>query len=63
MDLWQKWAKAPDKIAPAPTRFLMLAITAVVVSGCEELVDQYHDDRHVMKILRDGEYRFVDEEF
>ncbi|MCT8329710.1 hypothetical protein [Albidovulum sediminis] len=41
----------------------LLPLAVLVLTGCERLADDYRKDRGVMKILRDGEYRIVEEEF
>lgn len=52
-----------NEVAEMRTLAALLPLAVLVLTGCERLADDYRKDRGVMKILRDGEYRIVEEEF
>ena len=42
---------------------ILALLTLVLAAACDEIEDQYREDRGVVKVLRDGEWRIIEEEF
>ncbi|MCV2865465.1 hypothetical protein [Defluviimonas sp. WL0075] len=53
----------PRPLSHVDLTFLLLTVAFFTTAGCERMVDDYHKDRGIMKVVRDRELRLVEEAF